>query len=104
MSLSEFSIKLLLKETPFPTLNILKKQNPFFIPGESRLVIRKYKFPFQFLLPSQLPSSFEGEFGFIRYMVTVLIEIPFEPIKVLEEQVTIFRMITLNDADLQVSE
>lgn len=61
-----------------------------------------YKFPFQFFLPAHLPSSFEGELGFIRYTVTVLIDIPFEAIKEISQKITILKMIDLNDNELQV--
>ncbi|XP_031636734.1 arrestin domain-containing protein 1-like [Contarinia nasturtii] len=71
--------------------------------GESHLIARKYKFPFQLPLPTKLPSSFESEdeFSFIRYNVTVLMDIPFQEIKELNERVTIRRMIDVNDPDLK---
>lgn len=71
-------------------------------PDERRLLPRNHKFPFQFALPQQLPSSFESEFGVIRYSVKVMIEIPFQPTKKVEENITIIKLIDFDDSDLQV--
>lgn len=67
------------------------------------LAARTYKLPFCFLLPVKIPSSFEGEFGFIRYTVTAVIDIPFQINKKSAERVTILKMIDWNDPDLQVN-
>ena len=36
----------------------------------------KYSYPFQFQLPPNLPSSYEGEFGYVRYYVKAVITKP----------------------------
>lgn len=33
-----------------------------------------HKFPFTFVLPPELPTSFEGQYGFVRYTIKVTIE------------------------------
>lgn len=69
---------------------------------DRRLRPRTHQFPFQFALPEQLPTSFEGVFGSIRYFITVSIEIPYQPKREFEERITIIRTIDENDPDLQV--
>lgn len=71
--------------------------------GDTRLAAGTHEFPFQFKLPTQLPSSYEGEYGFIRYTVTVSVEIPKIPHKEFEKRVTILRLTDLKDPDLQVN-
>ncbi|KFD55376.1 hypothetical protein M514_03716 [Trichuris suis] len=39
----------------------------------------KHEIPFSYRLPESLPSSFEGEFGFVRYTCKVIMERPWEP-------------------------
>ncbi|KAJ8304882.1 hypothetical protein KUTeg_018465, partial [Tegillarca granosa] len=36
----------------------------------------RHSYPFQFQLPPNLPASFEGEYGYIRYWVKALVEKP----------------------------
>ncbi|KAK3097174.1 hypothetical protein FSP39_007115 [Pinctada imbricata] len=36
----------------------------------------KYSYPFQFQLPPNLPSSFEGQYGYVRYWVKATVEKP----------------------------
>lgn len=67
-----------------------------------RLEAKTYQFPFQFKLPSQLPSSFEGEFGFIQYAVTISIDIPFQRLKEHVESIRILKMIETSNPELQV--
>uniref|UniRef100_A0A5S6PZJ7 Arrestin C-terminal-like domain-containing protein n=1 Tax=Trichuris muris TaxID=70415 RepID=A0A5S6PZJ7_TRIMR len=38
-----------------------------------------HEIPFSYRLPENLPSSFEGEFGFVRYTCKVIMERPWEP-------------------------
>lgn len=71
--------------------------------GDTRLAAGIHEFPFQFKIPPQLPSSYEGEYGFIRYMVTVTVHISKNPQKEFEKRVTILRLTDLNDPDLQVN-
>jgi len=56
-------------------LNILllftgKKSNKFVLPAGN------YSYPFQFQLPPNLPSSFEGYYGHVRYWVRGTIDKP----------------------------
>ncbi|XP_061172552.1 arrestin domain-containing protein 17-like [Saccostrea echinata] len=43
---------------------------------ENRLPAGKHVFPFSFVLPPELPSSFEGEHGYVRYKVEGIIDRP----------------------------
>lgn len=70
--------------------------------SDTRLAIGTHEFRFRFRIPSKLPSSYEGEYGFIRYTVTVLIEIPKLPNIEYEKRITILRLTNLHDPDLQV--
>lgn len=70
--------------------------------GETRLAVGKHEFPFHFKIPVQLPSTYEGEYGFIRYTVTVSVEMPFQAIKEFEKRITILRLTDLKDPELQV--
>lgn len=70
--------------------------------GETRLAAGNHEFPFHFNIPAQLPCAYEGEYGFIRYTVTVSVEIPFQARKEFEKRVTILRLTDLNDPELQV--
>lgn len=52
---------------------------------------------FQFRLPAGLPSSFEGEFGHIRYIATVVLDIPRWPDDVFQQPFTVIKPLDLND-------
>ncbi|XP_055306083.1 arrestin domain-containing protein 15-like [Sitodiplosis mosellana] len=69
--------------------------------GDTRLAAGTHEFPFQFKIPTQLPSSYEGEYGFIRYMVTVSVDIPKIPRKEFEKRIIILRLTDLKDTELQ---
>lgn len=56
-----------------------------------------YKYPFEFMLPSNIPSSFEGTFGHIRYNVKVVFDVPVWLNKKFKEQFTLINAIDLND-------
>lgn len=58
---------------------------------------------FQFRLPAGLPSSFEGEFGHIRYIATVVLDIPRWPDDVFQQPFTVIKPLDLNgDPELRV--
>lgn len=42
--------------------------------GEVRLTSGSYSYPFEFEFPKELPTSFEGSIGYIRYKMTVVID------------------------------
>lgn len=46
--------------------------------GEHRLQPGKHEFPFTFPLPVNCPSSFEGEYGHIRYEMKVVVDRAFK--------------------------
>lgn len=71
--------------------------------SDTRMAAGTHEFPYHFKIPAQLPSSYEGEYGFIRYTVTVSIEIPKHPRKEFEKRITILRLTDLKDPDLQVN-
>lgn len=70
--------------------------------GEQLLEAGTHKFPFRFKLPTQLPSSFDGEYGFIRYTVTVKVEYPTEPSQEIERRITIIKSQDVCHPDFQV--
>lgn len=70
--------------------------------GKTHLKPGTHKFPFRFNLPIQLPSSFEGEYGFIRYTVTVKVEYPADPSQELERRITVIKLQDINHPDFQV--
>jgi len=39
-----------------------------------KLDIGKHQYPFSFNLPERIPSSFEGRFGYVRYILTGTLE------------------------------
>lgn len=61
-----------------------------------------HRFPFQFKLPSELPVSFEGAYGYVRYKLTGTIESRLQPNGVFVVPITILKTISANDAELQV--
>ncbi|KAL1139742.1 hypothetical protein AAG570_006720 [Ranatra chinensis] len=46
--------------------------------GETEIPIGEYSYPFSYTLPPLLPSSFEGEYGSIRYSVKAVIDRPWK--------------------------
>jgi hypothetical protein len=42
--------------------------------GETELPAGAHSYPFSCALPPQLPCSFEGEFGYIRYTIKVTLD------------------------------
>nr|XP_026690866.1 arrestin domain-containing protein 3-like isoform X3 [Ciona intestinalis] len=53
-------------------------------------------FPFQFLLPSQLPSSFEGVYGYVRYIVHAAIDRPGKFVTNIQTVFTVLDILDLN--------
>ena len=43
-------------------------------PEKCFLPAGRYSYPFQFQLPPSLPSSFEGDYGYVRYWVRATVE------------------------------
>ena len=60
------------KRTYFSTIERIELTD-----GESfRLPAGDHQYPFSFQLPIELPSSFEGEFGYVSYTIKVLVNRP----------------------------
>ena len=54
-------------------------QNLYGYTGDStELQIGSYEFPFSFTLPQNIPSSFDGPHGSVRYYVEVVIDRPWK--------------------------
>lgn len=45
------------------------------------LSIGQHAFPFTFVLPMQIPSSFEGKFGHVRYIIEAVAQRPIDDSK-----------------------
>lgn len=55
-----------------------------------------HSYSFSCVLPSTLPSSFEGKFGHIRYTVKITLDIPWESNQEYETAFTIISTVDLN--------
>lgn len=65
---------------------------------------RTYEFPFSFTLPENVPASFEGPYGWIRYNLEVVVSKPFCPIycptrSVAEADIKVAAIYDLNNLD-----
>lgn len=49
-----------------------------YIPGEHSIPAGDYEYPFHFRLPDHCPSSFEGEYGHIRYEIKAVVDRAFK--------------------------
>ncbi|RUS79983.1 hypothetical protein EGW08_012248 [Elysia chlorotica] len=56
----------------------------------------QYTYPFQFRIPTTAPSSFEGQYGFIRYWVKVTIERPWKGDKSVKKLFSVICPVDLN--------
>lgn len=56
----------------------------------------KYSYPFQFQLPPNLPTSFEGEYGHVRYWVRASIEKPWKFDHMTKKAFTVVSALDLN--------
>lgn len=71
-SLTNFNLSFDFSVFPFMFLSSLH------MIGEVELAQGEYSYPFQCQLPPTLPSSFEGEFGHIRYTVKAVMDRPWK--------------------------
>lgn len=67
-----------------------------FLSGEFKLQPGTYNYTFQCLLPAGLPTSVEGDHGFIRYSATVNLDRPMWPDQEFEEGFTVIKPLNLN--------
>lgn len=56
-----------------------------------------YEYGFQCDLPTTLPTSFEGEFGYIRYTATVCLDRVMWPDQIFEESITVINPVVKYD-------
>lgn len=68
----DLKVAQILKKLEFIMINILNIL--FSGSGREEHPAGEYDYPFSFQLPQKLPSSFEGENGFIRYHLKVVIK------------------------------
>lgn len=69
----------------------------YFNEGESYLEEGEHVYPFSVSLPLQLPSSFNGEHGHVRYTTKVVIDIPWGKDKEQEKVFEVISPLNLND-------
>jgi len=55
-----------------------------------------HSYPFKFSLPSDVPSSFEGEHGYVRYTVEAKIDLPWKCDHVTRSAFTVINNVDLN--------
>ena len=76
---------------------------PLWLSGDSdttSLAPGAYEYPFEFLLLPDLPSSFEGEFGYVRYTAQATIDRPWKFDHVTKEAFTVIAFLDLNHEPL----
>lgn len=61
------------------------------------LEAQEYSFPFSFILPTNLPTSFEHNHGRIRYTITGTIDIPWSTNKNSSRVFTVLNNLDLNE-------
>lgn len=76
--------------------NYFDKKFSLFQTGPSSLPVGHNGFQFSFQLPQEIPSSFESEFGNIRYKVLVTVIKQFGPKVELEKSFTVLSPVNLN--------
>jgi len=65
--------------------------------GESKLEVGEQVYPFNISLPHQLPSTFNGEYGHVRYIAKVTVDIPWGKDKETEKIFQVISPLNLND-------
>lgn len=65
--------------------------------GRVELLAGTYKYNFECMLPSDLPSSVEGKIGSIRYFVRVIIDNTMWVHEVFKKSLNIIKPLDLND-------
>ena len=65
-------------------------------PEKCFLPAGRYSYPFQYQLPPSLPSSFEGDHGYIRYWVRATVEKGRELISVTKKPFSVVSPLDLN--------
>lgn len=68
----------------------------FFLGSETELPSGTHTYPFTCALPPTLPSSFEGEFGHVRYTIKVTLDRPWKFDQDMKMAFTVVSPIDLN--------
>lgn len=68
-----------------------------YITGEVVIQPGEYNYTFSCMLPVDLPTSVEGNTGYIRYSVIVNLDRPMWPDQEFEESFTVLKPVNLND-------
>lgn len=75
-----------------------------FISAEVFFCADIYTYTFECHLPEGLPTSLEGDFGFIRYSATVVLDYPAGPPKTFVQYISVLKKLDLNlDPFMRVS-
>lgn len=56
-----------------------------------------YHYTFEFTLPSDVPSSIKGKYGYIKHNVRVVLDVPLWVNKEFKEQFTLMKALNLNN-------
>lgn len=78
----------------------------FYFEGEAQITLPpgSYHYPFQHNLPLELPTSFESEFGYIRYHIRAVLAVSTQPDEEFDEPFTVIKTVDLNaDPTLRVN-
>jgi Arrestin (or S-antigen), N-terminal domain len=59
-----------------------------------------YEYPFTFRLPKKIPSSFEGEHGWVRYTLTATVVRPWRSNYEIKVPITVNTIVDLNSVDI----
>lgn len=74
----------------------MKEITNFFSGGEIEIQSGEHKFPFQCVLPTNLPSSFESDFGHVRYTVKATLDRPWKFDQEVKSPFTVVSPLDLN--------
>ncbi|CAO4366122.1 unnamed protein product [Caenorhabditis nigoni] len=66
------------------------------VDGSNLLIPGTYAWPFSYRLPSNIPPSFEGKYGYIRYSVTAEVDRPWRFDKTSKRCITVSPLLDLN--------
>ncbi|KAG5891405.1 hypothetical protein JTB14_031472 [Gonioctena quinquepunctata] len=71
---------------------------------EGSIASGRYEYPFSFILPKSLPSTFEGSYGYIKYYIKASVVRRFGPDRENERNINMHSLIDFNEirADLQL--
>lgn len=67
--------------------------------GNNKLPVGEIRFPFSFVLPVNIPPTFEGNIGFIRYLIKVKIDRPWRIDNVYKQAFTVTPHFDLNSVN-----